>query len=159
REIARCRRAGTLGRRRQLCRWADRWAARAARGVARRLPRCRGLESHHASTDRAGPVCVADCRPRVVRRMRGPSRTDAMNGVGGPRRVVAATVRMRVRPEKRDEFIQAMSDLTARARRAFGCVATHFYADSEDPNAFTLVEEWRRRRDLDRHVRSAEFAA
>jgi len=40
-----------------------------------------------------------------------------------------------------------------------GCVATHFYADSEDPNAFTLVEEWRRRRDLDRHVRSAEFAA
>jgi len=80
-------------------------------------------------------------------------------GLGGPRRVMAATVRMRVRPEKRDEFIQAMTDLTARARRAFGCVATHFYADSEDPNAFTLVEEWRRRRDLDRHVRSAEFAA
>src|SRR5262249_55873026 len=52
REMARCRRAGTLGRRRQLGGWADRWAARAARGVARRLPRCRGLESHHASTDR-----------------------------------------------------------------------------------------------------------
>jgi hypothetical protein len=35
----------------------------------------------------------------------------------------------------------------------------HFYADSEDANAFTLVEEWRRRRDLDWHLRSDEFAA
>jgi quinol monooxygenase YgiN len=79
--------------------------------------------------------------------------------IGGPRRVMAATVRMRVRPEKRDEFIQAMTDLTARARRAVGCVAAHFYTESEDPYAFTLVEEWRRRRDLDRHLRSDEFAA
>lgn len=79
--------------------------------------------------------------------------------IAGPRRVMAATVRMRVRPEKREEFIQAMTDLTTRARRAPGCVAAHFYADSEDSNAFTLVEEWRRRRDLDRHLRSDEFAA
>jgi quinol monooxygenase YgiN len=79
--------------------------------------------------------------------------------IAGPRRVMAATVRMRVRPEKREEFIQAMTDLTTRARRALGCVGAHFYADSEDPNAFTLVEEWRRRRDLDRHLRSDEFAA
>jgi quinol monooxygenase YgiN len=82
-----------------------------------------------------------------------------MNGAIGPRQVMAATVQMQVRPEKRDEFIQAMTDLTARARRAPGCVAAHFYADSEDPNAFTLVEEWRRRRDLDRHLRSRDFAA
>ena len=82
-----------------------------------------------------------------------------MSGAIGPRRVMAATVRMQVRPEKRDEFIQAMTDLTTRARRAPGCVAAHFYTDSEDPNAFTLVEEWRRRRDLDRHLRSDEFAA
>jgi quinol monooxygenase YgiN len=79
--------------------------------------------------------------------------------IAGPRRVMAATVRMRVRPEKREEFIQAMGDLTTRTRRAPGCVGAHFYADSEDPNAFTLVEEWRRRRDLDRHLRSDEFAA
>ena len=79
--------------------------------------------------------------------------------IAGPRRVMAATVRMRVRPEKREEFIQAMTDLTTRTRRAAGCVGAHFYADSEDPNAFTLVEEWRRRRDLDRHLRSDEFAA
>jgi quinol monooxygenase YgiN len=79
--------------------------------------------------------------------------------MGMPRRVVAATVRMSVRPEKRLEFIQAMTDLTARARRAVGCVAAHFYADSEDPDAFTLVEEWCRRRDFDRHLKSDEFAA
>jgi len=79
--------------------------------------------------------------------------------LAGPRRVMTATVRMRVRPEKREEFIQTMTDLTTRARRAPGCVAAHFYTDSEDSNAFTLVEEWRRRRDLDRHLRSDEFAA
>src|SRR5262245_20186044 len=79
--------------------------------------------------------------------------------IAGPRRVMVATIRMRVRPEKRDEFIQAMTDLTSRARRVPGCVAAHFYADGEDPNAFTLVEEWRGRRDLDRHLRSDEFAA
>jgi len=80
-------------------------------------------------------------------------------GIVGPRRVMAATIRMQVRPEKRDEFIQAMTDLTTRARRAPGCVTAHFYSDSEDSNAFTLIEKWRRRRDLDRHVRSDEFAA
>src|SRR5262245_53204247 len=92
---------------------------------------------------------------------RGPTRArPPMSGViAGPRRVMAATVRMRVRPEKREEFIQAMTDLITRARRAPGCVAVHFYADSEDSNAFTLIEEWRRRRDLDRHLRSDEFAA
>ncbi len=52
-----------------------------------------------------------------------------------------------------------MTDLTTRARLAHGCVGAHFYADSEDPNAFTLIEEWRRRHDLDRHLRSDEFAA
>ena len=79
--------------------------------------------------------------------------------IAGPRRVMIATVRMRVRPEKREEFIQTMTDLTTRARLASGCVGAHFYTDSEDSNAFTLVEEWRRRRDLDRHLRSDEFAA
>lgn len=79
--------------------------------------------------------------------------------ITGPRRVMAATVRMRVRSEKRDEVIQAMTGLMTRARRAPGCLSAHFYADSEDPNAFTLVEEWRHRRDLDRHLRSDEFAA
>ena len=79
--------------------------------------------------------------------------------IGGRRRVMVATVRMRVRPEKRDEFMQAMIDLTTRARRVVGCVAAHFYTDSEDPNVFALVEEWRQRRDLDRHLRSDEFAA
>ena len=78
---------------------------------------------------------------------------------GVPPRVLVATVRMRVRPENRDEFIQAMTELTARTRRAAGCVGSHFYAESEDPDAFTLVEEWRQRRDLDRHLQSNEFAA
>ena len=77
---------------------------------------------------------------------------------GVPRRVVVATIRMRVRPEKRLELVQAMTDLAARARRAVGCVAARFFADSEDPDSFTLVEEWRRRRDLDRHLNSDEFA-
>ena len=78
---------------------------------------------------------------------------------GGPRRVLVATVRMRVRSEKRDEFVQAMADLTARTRRAAGCIASHLYADGEEPGVFTLVEEWRGRRDLDRHLASDEFAA
>jgi len=77
---------------------------------------------------------------------------------GGPRKTMVATIRMRVRSEKRIEFVQAMMDLAARARQAVGCVAAHFFADSEDPNCFTLVEEWRRRRDLDRHLSSEEFA-
>ena len=38
-------------------------------------------------------------------------------------------------------------------------ISTNIYADSEDANAFTLAEEWRRQRDLDRHLRSDEFAA
>jgi quinol monooxygenase YgiN len=77
---------------------------------------------------------------------------------GAPRRLMVATIRMRVRPEKRLEFVQAMTDLAARARRAVGCVAAHFFADGEDPDRFMLVEEWRRRRDLDRHLNSEEFA-
>lgn len=66
---------------------------------------------------------------------------------------------MRARPEKRFEFVQAMVDLTARARRAVGCASAHLYSDGEDPDTFVLVEEWRRRGDLDRHLGSDEFAA
>jgi quinol monooxygenase YgiN len=56
--------------------------------------------------------------------------------------VLLASLAFRVQPHKRDEVLCAVDDTAARMRRCPGCTRVRVLADTDDPNAFTLLSEW-----------------
>ena len=73
--------------------------------------------------------------------------------------MIIATLRMTVPQEKRQEMLQTVSALTGMARKERGCRACDLYIDTEDVDAFLLIEEWNDQEDFDRHVRAPAFSA
>jgi quinol monooxygenase YgiN len=68
-----------------------------------------------------------------------------------------ATLRMRVRPEKRDGFLKAVRVMLEPTRVEQGCTSFYFCQDIEDDNTFTLVEEWENSADFDKHIRRDSY--
>ena len=73
--------------------------------------------------------------------------------------MIIATIKMTVPYEKRQEMLQTVSTLTGTTRKERGCRACDFYIDTENADAFLLMEEWDTEDDFDRHVRNAAFSA
>ncbi len=59
--------------------------------------------------------------------------------------------------EKRTEVFQTLASVALMIRRAKGCLGCNFCQESEDDTAFTLIEEWRSREELDEHLQSPVF--
>ncbi|MEA3277769.1 MAG: antibiotic biosynthesis monooxygenase [Pseudomonadota bacterium] len=55
---------------------------------------------------------------------------------------------------RRSDFLKSVGALLEPTRVVPGCIGCHLYADSEDSNAFTLVQEWASQAELDRHLAS-----
>jgi quinol monooxygenase YgiN len=72
--------------------------------------------------------------------------------------MIITTIRMTVPYEKR-RMLQTVSTLTGTTRKERGCRACDFYIDTENSDAFLLIEEWDTQDDFDRHVRNAAFSA
>jgi quinol monooxygenase YgiN len=68
--------------------------------------------------------------------------------------MIVVTVRVRVRAGRRREFLQTVGALIPPTRNEEGCACCHWYTDIEDENVFSLVEAWKTRPDLDRHLKS-----
>lgn len=68
--------------------------------------------------------------------------------------MILATLRMIVRPEKRDVLLATIRGMLEPARVERGCLSYRFYQDVEDRNVFVLLEEWATQEDLDRHIRT-----
>lgn len=65
-----------------------------------------------------------------------------------------ATLRMVVRPERRDDLLETIRGMLEPVRVERGCLSYRLYEDVEDRNTFFLVEEWKTRKDLESHVRT-----
>ena len=60
-------------------------------------------------------------------------------------------------PEKQKEVMQTLLSMIESTGKERGCLSHHVFRDIEDENAFSLIEEWETREDLDQHTRSAKF--
>lgn len=55
------------------------------------------------------------------------------------------------------DFLKTVGALLEPTRVVPGCMGCRLYTDIEDPNSFTLVEEWASQAALDRHLTSNAY--
>ena len=63
-----------------------------------------------------------------------------------------------MRPEKRVELAQTIGRLLGPIKDVKGCRAICVYLDAVDQNSSLLLSEWETELDLDRYLRSNDFA-
>ena len=72
--------------------------------------------------------------------------------------VILKTTSIIVRPEKRIELAQTIGRLLGPIKDVKGCRKISFYLDAVDQNSSLLLSEWETESDLDRYLRSNDFA-
>ena len=72
--------------------------------------------------------------------------------------MILKTTRIIVRPEKRVELAQTIGRLLGTIKDVKGCRKISFYLDAVDQNSSLLLSEWETESDLDRYLRSNDFA-
>ena len=74
--------------------------------------------------------------------------------------MILKTTRIIVRPEKRVELAQTIGRLLGpiHVKRLKGCRKISFYLDAVDQNSSLLLSEWETESDLNRYLRSNDFA-
>ena len=71
--------------------------------------------------------------------------------------MLLASINFRAQPHKRAELLSVVDDTIGHMRQTAGCERCRLLVDTEDPNSFTLVSEWRVGRDADTFFDSREF--
>jgi len=71
--------------------------------------------------------------------------------------VVIVKIALNALPEKQKEVIQTLLSMIESTVKQRGCLSHHIFRDLEDENAFSLIDEWKTREDLEQHLRSAKF--
>jgi len=71
--------------------------------------------------------------------------------------VILVRIVMHALPEKQKEVMQTLLSMIASTGKERGCLSHHVFRDIEDENAFSRIDEWETREDLDQHIRSAKF--
>jgi len=61
--------------------------------------------------------------------------------------------RFKIKPEKRDLFIQLATDTLEPTRKEPGVISYSFYEEANVPNSFIYFEEWESRAALDKHLK------
>ncbi|MCA1952526.1 MAG: antibiotic biosynthesis monooxygenase [Hyphomicrobiales bacterium] len=72
-------------------------------------------------------------------------------------RPVIVIARVRIRPEARTIFLDALRICIAETRREAGCIRYDMHESVTDPDHFVFVEEWRDRAAIDAHMIAAHF--
>lgn len=67
------------------------------------------------------------------------------------------TVIVKVRPEKREEFLQAVRSLNGDGGQHEGLRKFKLNQENENPTGFSLIYEWETKEDLDRYLGTEEF--
>ena len=71
--------------------------------------------------------------------------------------MIIVTLRMTVQPGKRHDFAETIRGMLKPTRVERGCISYCLYEDIENKNIFVLVEEWKTRDDLKKHVRTDNY--
>ncbi len=71
--------------------------------------------------------------------------------------MIDATITITVPPEKRMEILQTCQAILGPIRREPGCLSCRCYVDIESENVFLFRALWKKKENLDNHLRSAHF--
>ena len=71
--------------------------------------------------------------------------------------MITMTVIAQVKPEKQQEFLQAVSSLYSDREKEKGLKKTTLYQEMNAPAGFRLIAEWESQKDLERYVRAENF--
>jgi quinol monooxygenase YgiN len=71
--------------------------------------------------------------------------------------MVVQVVKVSIRPEKRDQWLDAVRANAAQTRSEDGCKSYQISEDLETPNDFLIVEEWTTLEAQYDHFRNPEF--
>ena len=63
-----------------------------------------------------------------------------------------------VLPDKRAEFVSAVSQIVESLRSSQGCLSCRLVTDCENDNLFVMTSEWDGRTFLDRYLASPEYS-
>jgi quinol monooxygenase YgiN len=82
-----------------------------------------------------------------------------MNSIKKP--VILLTIRVvaknYVKPEKIQEFIVLCKKLVEESVKGEGCIDYGLYQELDNPGILTILEEWRDKSNLDKHLKSKHF--
>ena len=72
--------------------------------------------------------------------------------------MILVRIIMNVLPQKQKEVMQTLLSMIAPAGKEKGCLSYDVFCDIDGKTVFNLIEEWKTREDLDRHIRSGRFS-
>jgi len=72
--------------------------------------------------------------------------------------VIVNTSRVKLRPDKRKEFLQTIGRLLEPIKETKGCLTFRCYVDASDENSSLLLSEWETESDLNSCLDSNDFA-
>ena len=67
------------------------------------------------------------------------------------------TLRIKVPPDERKNFLDAARLVVEPTKVQPGCISCRIYQDVNDLDSVFLVEEWKTREELDRHLKSDQY--
>jgi quinol monooxygenase YgiN len=68
--------------------------------------------------------------------------------------MLQAIVTIVATPDKRSEILKSMRSTVGPTRVQQGCIECRVQIDAVDPEVLTLIQTWKTRADLERHVKS-----
>ena len=71
--------------------------------------------------------------------------------------MIIIRITMTARPEKRKEVMQTLLSMIEPTLQEKGCLSYQVFQGIEDENVFSLIKEWKTRKDLDRYLRTDRF--
>lgn len=78
----------------------------------------------------------------------------SLNGMDSP---IIVTGNIKVKPDKKEEFIALSRTFIQPSRSESGCISYSFYEDESEDNTFLFFEIWRNRAALDYHFQTPYF--
>ncbi len=72
--------------------------------------------------------------------------------------MIAFKITMNVIPEKQMEIMQTLLPMIEPTARSAGCLSFSAFCDIEDKNRFTLLGDWKTRKDLEQYIASHRFS-
>ena len=71
--------------------------------------------------------------------------------------MVIVTLRFKILPERRNDFLTSARLLAGPTQILPSCISCRFYEEIENPDVILLVEEWKSRSDLEHHIASDKY--
>ena len=71
--------------------------------------------------------------------------------------MIIVTLRIKVPRERHRDFMDSARLIVEPTKIQTGCISCRLYQDSDEPDVVFLVEEWKSRKELDRHLNSDQY--